>query len=84
MLNLQNGKFYYLEHVAAPPRTWKRWLEDKLSPIWSEVADGCVLNKETGDIIKSVGFSDVVYQTTPNMIGCKIFKVDVIFGTATK
>ena len=61
-----------------------RWFQDKISPMWKEVAEGCVLNKETGYLIKSSGFSTVDYKTSEKGIACGMFKLDVIIGTATK
>ena len=83
-ISFQNGKFYYVEHVAAPPRTWMRWFEDKISPLWKEISDGCVLNKETGYLIKRSGFSAVDYKTSEKGLSCGIVKIDIICGTATK
>lgn len=53
------GSFLFLEHVAAPSHTLLRNIQHYLKGIWSFVADGCSPECETGEIIKSAGFTRV-------------------------
>ena len=35
------GRFYFLEHVAAPEGSWLGWLQVAVRPVWCRVLDGC-------------------------------------------
>ena len=56
------GKFYFLEHVAAPPGTGLRRLQGFLRPIWKTIADGCHPDRETGVALRAAGFRQVEYD----------------------
>jgi len=47
------GTFLFIEHVAAPRGTWLRVAQDALNPLQMAVADGCHLNRDTGDVIRA-------------------------------
>jgi len=53
------GQFLFMEHVAATEGTWTRRLQGALTPLWSIVADGCCLNRDTGGAIRRAGFESV-------------------------
>lgn len=53
------GKFYFIEHVAAPRGTWLRRWQRAIRPIWICFADGCHPDRETGAAIRSAGFQSV-------------------------
>ncbi|CAB1128420.1 Ubiquinone/menaquinone biosynthesis C-methylase UbiE [Candidatus Hydrogenisulfobacillus filiaventi] len=50
-----DGQLLFLEHVAAP-RAWARAVQDGLTPLWSRVAGGCHLNRDTVAAIRAAGF----------------------------
>ncbi|XP_077983596.1 thiol S-methyltransferase TMT1A-like [Glandiceps talaboti] len=56
------GKFYYLEHIAGTRNTWMRHLQHLVTPLWSLVAGGCMLNRDTWKHINNAGFSRVEYR----------------------
>jgi ubiquinone/menaquinone biosynthesis C-methylase UbiE len=73
------GRFYFIEHVAAPPGTLLRRVQQAVRPLWQRLADGCRPDQETGYLLRQAGFSDVQYDAfrlspahgpiTPHIIG---------------
>ncbi len=53
------GKFIFLEHVAAPKGTNLRMFQEIIKVPWKLIFDGCNVNRDTADIIKSAGFSGI-------------------------
>ena len=51
-----DGKFIFLEHVAAHAGTNRRKWQDRLNTIWGFVAGNCHLNRETEQSIIDAGF----------------------------
>ena len=56
------GRFFFLEHVAAPQGTWLRKVQSSIRPIWKVIADGCHPDRETGIALENAGFKSVDYQ----------------------
>lgn len=56
------GRFFYLEHVAAPSGTWLRQVQNGILPLWKALADGCHPNRETWVALENAGFEQVDYQ----------------------
>ena len=54
-----SGRYLFLEHVAAMPRTRLRSLQEKLQLVWRRFADGCRLNRESHLVIATAGFAEV-------------------------
>ncbi|MDP6719979.1 MAG: class I SAM-dependent methyltransferase, partial [Pirellulaceae bacterium] len=50
------GRFYFIEHVAAPKKTWLRFSQGVIRPVWRFCADGCCPDRETGVTIDRAGF----------------------------
>lgn len=69
------GTFLFLEHVASPKGTQKRWFQDYiLTPISIVTSDGCHQNREIGEAIQRAGFSKVEMERfegvkTPYIVG---------------
>jgi len=73
------GKVYFLEHVAAPNRTWLRRIQNIVRPTWGCLGDGCQTNRETWRAIDAAGFAEVDIEhrrlsnalpiITPHIIG---------------
>lgn len=49
------GQFKLIEHVRAH-NPWGAKIQDFLTPLWSRIADGCHLNRETLKIVRANGF----------------------------
>ena len=67
------GTFVFIEHVAAPPHTNLRRVQNYINPAWQVVGDGCHPNRETWTVIEQAGFQSLQLEH---------FRVDVpIVGT---
>lgn len=53
------GKFYFIEHVAAPRDSRLRQVQGVIRPVIGFLGEGCNPTRETGDTIKAAGFSHV-------------------------
>ena len=51
------GRFVFVEHVAAPPRTMLRRAQRVLRPAWSLIADGCRPDRDLAAVIRAAGFA---------------------------
>lgn len=56
------GRFYFLEHVAAPKGTKLRRIQQLIRPLWKTIADGCHCDRDTWLAIENAGFEKVNYQ----------------------
>ena len=56
------GRFVFMEHVAAQPRTRLRRVQNWLCPLWRKIGDGCHPNRETWIAIEQAGFEQVRYE----------------------
>lgn len=65
------GRFYFIEHVAAPPGTALRRMQQIVKPAWRLVADGCRPDRETGRLLEAAGFAE---------IHCEAFDLDQPFS----
>ena len=50
------GTLHVLEHVHASPGSWLRPWQDRLDPLWSRLAAGCHLTRDTRQILIDAGF----------------------------
>ena len=75
------GKFYFIEHVAAPKGERRRAVQDWIAPFWRKMGDGCHPNRETWRHIEEAGFSDVrldhrrfkmPYPVRPHIVGVAV------------
>lgn len=53
------GRFIFVEHVAAPPGSRLRRLQNLVRPLWQVMSGGCQLNRETWRAIQDAGFARV-------------------------
>jgi SAM-dependent methyltransferase len=51
------GRFRFVEHVAAPRWSPRRWLQHLLRKPWRWIYEGCDICRNTGAAIKRAGFS---------------------------
>ncbi|MGF1495508.1 MAG: class I SAM-dependent methyltransferase, partial [Elainellaceae cyanobacterium] len=56
------GKFYFVEHVAAPADTTLRRVQQWIRPFWQAIGDGCRPDRETWKAIEQAGFQQVNYE----------------------
>ena len=65
-----NGRFIFLEHVAAEPNSRCYHWQQRLNFIWRRVADNCHLNRNTEQSIIDAGFviEDIQYEKMRKMI----------------
>ena len=56
------GRFYFLEHVAAPEGSWLGWLQRAVRPVWCRVLDGCHPDRDTLARISQAGFSPMQWE----------------------
>ncbi|XP_057269934.1 N6-adenosine-methyltransferase TMT1A-like [Pezoporus wallicus] len=60
----EGGAFYFLEHVAADPCSWKHFWQRVWHPTWKLLFDGCCLTKETWKALEEADFSELHLQHT--------------------
>lgn len=53
------GTFRFVEHVVAPHRGPRRWLQDALHAPWSWLFEGCQTDRDTARAIADAGFAEV-------------------------
>lgn len=53
------GRFIFIEHVAAPKKTWTRRIQRWVRPAWRVLGDGCHPDRDTANAIEQVGFAQV-------------------------
>ncbi len=56
------GRFRFVEHVAAPRWSPRRWLQHLLRGPWRWLYEGCDLCRDTGAAIERAGFSELQIQ----------------------
>lgn len=75
------GRFLFIEHVAAPEKSWLRTIQKWVKPAWKCLADGCHPDRETWKIIEDAGFEEVTiehFRLSLPVVGTQII------GTAVK
>jgi ubiquinone/menaquinone biosynthesis C-methylase UbiE len=77
------GRFFFLEHVAAPQGTMLRRIQHWIRPLWKTLGDGCHPDRETWVALENAGFEHVDYQhfranlpaiVSPQIIGVAVKK----------
>lgn len=53
------GRFRFVEHVAAPAWSPRRWLQRLIRRPWSWLFEGCTLDRDTAGRIHAAGFADL-------------------------
>jgi ubiquinone/menaquinone biosynthesis C-methylase UbiE len=53
------GRFRFVEHVAAPAWSPRRWLQGALRRPWKWLFEGCTLDRDTASRIRAAGFGDL-------------------------
>ncbi len=74
------GRFLFLEHVSAAPRTLIYRLQRIVNPVWQIIGDGCNLTRNTGEAIQEAGFREVKIDS--HQVGPPSFVSPHISGVA--
>jgi len=53
------GQYVFIEHIASPPGSARRRMQDLTQPVVTLLADGCHPNRETLKSIEHAGFRDL-------------------------
>jgi ubiquinone/menaquinone biosynthesis C-methylase UbiE len=53
------GRFRFVEHVAAPRWSPRRWLQRTVRRPWAWLFEGCTLDRDTATRLRAAGFRDV-------------------------
>jgi ubiquinone/menaquinone biosynthesis C-methylase UbiE len=53
------GRYVFIEHVAAPRGTRLRNRQNRITPVWQFVGDGCHPNRETWTALQDAGFAQL-------------------------
>jgi ubiquinone/menaquinone biosynthesis C-methylase UbiE len=56
------GRLLFAEHGRAP-EAGVAWWQDRLTPVWRNLAGGCRLNRKPDDLIRSAGFGIEALET---------------------
>ncbi len=56
------GRYVFMEHVAAESGSRLHVVQEIINPGWKLVADGCHVNRRTGEAIEAAGFREVHLQ----------------------
>ena len=76
------GRLLVFEHVAASGGG-RRWLQDRLNPVWRVFACGCNLNRDTGRILEEGGFDCRSVENLGRSLS-PLATLPIIQGTAIK
>ena len=68
------GTLHVLEHVHAPTGTRLRRWQDRLDPLWTRLAAGCHVTRDTRAVLETSGFDttalvDTTVRPAPPMVG---------------
>ncbi len=56
------GEVLFFEHIRAPDAGVQRW-QDRLDPLWTKMACGCHINRETPQLFRDAGLNYREYET---------------------
>jgi len=56
------GRFFFVEHVAAPAGTPLRVMQRLVRPLWRALADGCCIDRDTAALLERAGFHKVFHE----------------------
>lgn len=78
------GSFRFVEHVAAPAASPRRWIQTLLARPWSWLFEGCQLCRDTATVIRSAGFAEVDLRRSRLRMSAFVPVNSVISGRATE
>jgi SAM-dependent methyltransferase len=78
------GRFRFVEHVAAPRWSPRRWLQRALRRPWAWLYEGCTLDRDTAGHVRAAGFSDLVVERGRLRRSAFVPVNSVVWGVATR
>ena len=78
------GRFRFVEHVAAPPWSPRRWLQRAIRRPWAWLFEGCTLDRDTVTTVRDAGFAQVTLRRERFRRSAFIPVNSVIWGIATR
>ncbi|XP_041359140.1 methyltransferase-like protein 7A [Gigantopelta aegis] len=78
-----DGQFYFMEHVADQPGTFRRKMQNTFTPAWKLLTGNCHLNNNARAVLQDAGFKSV--RTTDFTYRSMLWLIRPwMFGVATK
>jgi len=77
------GRFRFVEHVAAPAWSPRRWLQHALRHPWSWIYEGCDICRDTASAVERAGFTQVGLHRRRFRHSCFVPVNTAIHGIAT-
>ncbi len=77
------GRFRFVEHVAAPAWSPRRWLQHVLRRPWRWIYEGCDLCRDTASKVEHAGFAQVDLHLRRFGRSCFVPANTAIYGVAT-
>jgi ubiquinone/menaquinone biosynthesis C-methylase UbiE len=67
------GEFFFMEHGRCPEPNVAKW-QDRLTPVWKVIGDGCHLNRNIAALLQDSGFGivaleNLVLPKAPKIVG---------------
>jgi SAM-dependent methyltransferase len=78
------GRFRFVEHVAAPEWSPRRWLQRAIRRPWAWLYEGCDLERDTASQVRGAGFTDVDVQHGRLQRSAFVPVNSVVWGIATR
>ncbi len=78
-----DGRFVFLEHVAAENRPRRLRWQHRIDPIWSRLSGGCHLTRRTADAIVAAGFAITTIRRESMRKACPLVR-PTIRGVAVR
>ena len=78
------GRFRFVEHVAAPAWSPRRWLQRALRRPWAWLYEGCRLDRDTATRILAAGFAHVTVERERFRRSAFLPVNSAIWGVATR
>lgn len=78
------GRFRFVEHVAAPRWSPRRWVQRALRRPWAWLYEGCTLDRDTAALVRSVGFQDLIVRQERFRHSAFVPVNTAIWGIATR
>ncbi|MFA9431960.1 class I SAM-dependent methyltransferase [Egicoccus sp. AB-alg2] len=78
------GRFRFVEHVAAPTWSPRRWLQRVIRRPWAWLFEGCTLDRDTAAAVRAAGFAEVQIEQRRFRHSAFVPVNTTIWGVATR